>query len=475
MKTLALAVLLIGLFTATTPAAEMPRHVDALRIESLDFTLPEPVSFTLTNGVRVYLFEDHALPLVALSAQVPMDVRFLPLAERTAFSILSPLWRDGGAGELSPEAVDERVAVLGMELDALGGAGYGQVRAQMAKEDLELGARLARDLFLYPTFAADRLARAQAQEIKDLQGINDDPNALAEFWFSRLLSGPDTPGWRLTQSADIEAVDRDAVLRLFQAFMQPEAVVVGIAGDIELGEARRLMQALFGEWQAAAAATLPAAVPWQRRPVPGVYLLPGDFSQCHVRYGRPVTGLTDRNADYPLARFLDYGVGYNRIYLRTRREGLSYGTTTRLTADAVWAQFLARGSTAPASLPNLIRAICEEVAAVNVDRPLTADEIAGTRTFLLGVELRSLETLSGVVGRRLSDLVTGRGGDYMPRMIAGLQAADAASLAAAAARWVDFGPAPVLLVVGAPEGGTAALEGLGLGPVTVLEPVRFGE
>lgn len=475
MKTLALALLLIGLLTATGPAAEMPRHVDALRIESLDFALPEPVSFTLTNGVRVYLFEDHALPLVALSAQVPMEVRFLPLAERTAFRILSPLWRDGGAGELSPEAVDERVAVLGMELDAHAGAGYGQVRAQMAREDLELGARLARDLFLYPTFAADRLARAQAQEIKDLQGINDDPNALAEYWFNRLLSGPDTPGWRLTQSADIEAVDRDAVLRLFHAFMQPAAVVVGIAGDIELGEARRLMQALFGDWQPAAATALPAAAPWQRRPVPGVYLLPGDFSQCHVRYGRPVDELTDRDPDYPLARLLDYGVGYNRVYLRTRREGLSYGTATRLTADSDWAQFYAFGSTAPEGLLDLLRAIREEVAAIGESRPLGAEEVAGSRTFLLGRELRSLETLSGVVGRRLSDLVTGRGGDYMPRMIAGLQAADEASLAAAAARWVDFGPEPVLLVVGSPEGGAEALAGLGLGPVTVLEPVRFGE
>jgi predicted Zn-dependent peptidase len=234
------------------------------------------------------------------------------------------------------------------------------------------------------------------------------------------------------------------------------------------------MNALFGDWAPAAGAAPPASVPWQRVPQSGVYLLPGDFSQCHVRIGRPIPELTERDPDYPLVRLLDFGVGINRIYLRTRQEGLSYGTATRLTADAHWGQFFGFGSTRPEGLMDLLRAIREEVAAV-AERPLDADEITASRTFLLGNELRAMETLSGMVNRRLGDLVCGRGEDAMARMVAGLQAADEASLAAAAARWVGFGPAPVLLVVGAPEGGAAALESLGLGPVTVLEPVRFGE
>ncbi len=474
MKALRLALLLLALNAVALTATETPRHIDALELGELAIAVPEPATFTLANGIRVYLFENHELPLVALTAQVPMEVRFLPLAEGMAFQAMSSLWREGGAGDLSPAAVDEQVAALGLQLDAGAGGGRGLVDILMMKEDLAAGSLLWRDLFLRPAFDAERLERTQAQIIKDLQGINDNPAWLIERWFNRLLAGPDTPGWHVTTRADVEAVTREAILALYGNFVRPEATVIGIAGDIDLREARKRMQALFGDWAPPAAAALPAPVAWERCPQPGVYLLPGDFSQCHVRLGRPIDDLTERDADYPLSRLLDYGVGYNRVYMRTRREGLSYGTATRLTADAVWAQFYGFGSTAPDQVVDLIRAIREEVAAIEA-RPLDADELAGSRTFLIGRELRSFETLSGIVNRRLGDLLTGRGEDYAERMIAGLQAADEASLAAAAARWMDFGPAPVLLVVGAPEGGAAALEGLGLGPVTVLEPVRFGE
>lgn len=476
--TLALLALALGAAAAPAHATETPRHPAALTLDELSFALPEPQTFTLENGVRVYLFENHQLPLVALTAQMPMETRFLPLAERMAFRTLGLLWREGGAGPLSPAAVDERVAALGMELAAGAGDGRAQVNALMMKADLDAGAPLWRDLCLHPAFDPARLERAREQLIKDWQGVNDNPDWLAERWFDRLLAGEDTPGWHVVSRADIEAVSREAVERLYRGFLRPEALVIGIAGDIDLAEARRRLQALFGDWQPAAAsgeAALPPALVWERNPQPGVYLLPGDFSQCHVRFGRPIDELTDRDPDYPLARLLDYGVGYNRVYLRTRREGLSYGTATRLTADADWGQFFAFGSSAPEDLLDLLRAIREEVAAIGEGRPLTAEEVAGSRTFLLGRELLSLETLSGVVNRRIGDLVTGRGEDFMPRMIAGLQAADAASLAAAAQRWVDFGADPVLLVVGAPEGGAEALAALGLGPVTVLEPVRFGD
>ena len=72
---------------------------------------------------------------------------------------------------------------------------------------------------------------------------------------------------------------------------------------------------------------------------------------------------------------------------------------------------------------------------------------------------------------KIADRVTGRGADYARRMVAGYQAADEASLAATAARWASFGDEPVVMVLGTPDGGPEALEGLGLGPVTVLEPL----
>lgn len=464
--------LLVG-SAAFAAVDETPRHPGELILPPLELDIPEPAEMHLSNGVRVLLFENHDLPLVTLSAYVTMGDRYLPPERHTADRLLSDVWDEGGIGDLPPAAVDAQVAALGMSLSSGVGDARAYVQASMVREDLAEGAALWRDLLRAPRFDPERLERAKAHLLKDVQGINDDPDRLAETWFRRLLSGETSPEGRVHTRAGIESVTRDDLLALYDQFVRPERVVVGVSGDMDMPGTIALLESLLGDWRGDAPATTLEPYVWERAPRPGVFLLPGDFQQCHLRMGRGVPELTDRAADYPESLLLDFGVGYLRIFYRTRGAGLSYGTTTRLTANESRGRFWALGSTRPGSITELVAAIREEVAGL-AERPLGDAELETARTFILGTQIRMMETGRDVVSKALDAIVLGRPAGYTADLIAGLQACTVESMAEAAARYVGFGDTPVLLVVGDPEGGVASLEALGLGPVTVLEPVEFG-
>ncbi len=468
-----LLVLVVGRTGTVYGSGDTPRHPDELALPDLVFDIPEPVETRLSNGIRVLLFENHDLPLINLSAYVSMGDRFLPPDRHTANRLLSRVWDDGGIGTLSPDEVATRVAALGMSLSAGVGDARAYVQASMVRDDLAEGAVLWRDLLRAPRFDDDRMERAKARLLKDVQGINDNPDRLAETWFHRLLSGPESPEGRVHTRAGIEAVTRDDVLALYGSFVLPERVVVGVSGDIELPEAVALLESQLGDWRSETEAPPLEPYIWERTPRPGVFLLPGDFEQCHLRMGRGVAELTDRSADYPETKLLDFGVGYMRVYYRTRGAGLSYGTSTRLTANESRGRFWAWGSSRSGKIVDLITAVREEVADLS-SRPLNDGEVATARTFIIGSLIRRMETARDVVSTRLDEISLGRPDGYTADLIAGLQAATGEQVAAAAARYAIFGDAPVVLIVGNPEGGVESLESLGLGPVTVLDPIEFG-
>ncbi len=471
----AIVLMLIAVQTAAVGAsADTPRRPGELTLPDLAFEMPEASETRLSNGIRVLLFENHDLPLINLSAYVTMGERYLSPERHPACRVLGRIWDEGGIGDFTPEEVDSKVASLGMSLTAGVGHARAYVQASMVREDLADGALLWGDLLLRPRFSEERLERAKARLLKDVQGINDDLGRLAETWFLRLLSGENSPEGHVQTREEIEAVHRKDILSLYDLFVRPERAVVGVSGDITMTEAVALLESLLGDWRSEGETNLLEPYVWERVPRPGVYLLPGDYEQCHLRMGRGLPELTDTAADYPEVKLLDFGVGYLRIFYRTRSEGLSYGTSTRLTAGADRGKVWAFGSTRPGGIVSLIAAVREEVVELS-SRPLDDGEVGTARTFVLGTQIRRMETARNVVGVRLDEIVLGQPAGYTANLIAGLQSATVESVAAAAIRHMSFGDTPVVLIVGTPEGGVEALEALGLGPVTVLEPVEFGK
>ena len=97
MKKLLIALALVaGVLSAQTEvrqAIALPSYKDLKYAPLPPLKIPDPVTFTLPNGMRVYLLEDHELPVISGSALIrtgnlfdpaalPMEEHGLPKSDR---------------------------------------------------------------------------------------------------------------------------------------------------------------------------------------------------------------------------------------------------------------------------------------------------------------------------------------------------------------------------------------------------------
>jgi len=462
------------LVCAAPVLAETPRHPDELSIEPLEMQLQEADRDSLAFGVPVYLFENHDLPLLNVAAYFRMGSRYLAVENFAAVRLFDKTWRDGGTLSLPPDSLDRVLSAKSIQLSAWVGSSSGGVRASFVKEDLEDAVRLFADLILHPRFDADRLERAKSKRIKELLEINDNPWEIAERRFSWLTAGRDFPGNYLESKSEIEAVDPAALHRLRDRFVHPANAIIGVSGDFDRSEILALLADALDEWRNAPAFARLEKPEWTAHSQPGVYLLPGDWAQSHVRVGRRLPELTMMSPDYPAAKIQNYALGYGRVFMRTRGKGLSYGTAVFLSVGNESSTVKLFGNCRAEATLQLLETAIGEVTGLAAD-PLSEFEVETAKNFFVNSMVSNNERVSNIVSSKLDDLIHGRPEDFQLSYFNGLKNANAEAVNRCGREYADFNDSLVVLVLGNPEQFDLPLDSLGLGPVMELEPVSFGE
>ena len=123
---LALGALVLG---ANAGAQTIPAHPSDLTYELLDFTPPTAVEHRheLSNGIVVFVVEDHELPLVAVGVTVRTGTHLDPPDKIALASLTGSQMRAGGTTTMSAAEFDEEAAFLAAQIgssigDTSGGA-----------------------------------------------------------------------------------------------------------------------------------------------------------------------------------------------------------------------------------------------------------------------------------------------------------------------------------------------------------------
>ncbi len=461
--------------TAQKPGAAeaTPRHPKDLHPGPLVFAPQPALQETLACGVPVLLVENHDLPILDVMIGFRAGTRFLPVDRHAAARLWNHLWRAGGAGALPPDTLDARLAALGAEVSTFVGTRTSGVSAALASEDWKAVLPIWRDVVLHPRFDEERLAKARADRIRDIQAINNDPGQIADQRVLPLLYGPGDPAAYIETKADVEGVTRDDIAALQRRFIDPRNAIIGVSGDFDRAAMLAFLDELFRNWPRGDAYTPPVAEPRVARPQPGVYFLPGEYEQSQVRVFRLVPGLTEDSPDAPASAILSFALGYGRVYYRTRGEGLSYASALMLNAGEDRSTLMGFGSCRGEVTVRLLRLMQEELARIHRE-PLTAEEIETSRTFQIGMQVRKAETPAAVVAGQVDNLVRGRTADREVRRLRDLQSVGLGDVSAASERYLRS-DSLVVLVLGNPAQLDAPLDSLGLGAPIELKPATYGE
>src|SRR6202162_2257430 len=178
-----LAFLLIAAFasaqTEVRRATALPSYKDLKYPPLPAIKIPEPVEFTLSNGIKVFLLEDHELPLVSGSALIRTGNLFDPADKRGLAELSGDVLRSGGRKAKTGDQLDEELENVAAKVESQIGESSGTIGFSCLKENTDQVLGVFKDFLTSAEFREDKVDLAKTQLRSEISRRNDDPGGIA--------------------------------------------------------------------------------------------------------------------------------------------------------------------------------------------------------------------------------------------------------------------------------------------------------
>lgn len=445
----------------TTPPAPGPTPA---------LTLPGPQKFTLANGLRVWLLEQHEVPLVQANLVVLSGASADVPGQFGAAAMTAAMLDEGAAGKAALTIADE-VEFLGATLSTSASFDASAVRLSTPAAKLGDALGLMAAVALTPDFPADELERLRTERLTGLLQARDDPASLVGLAFPRLLFGPEH---RYGTSAggtetSLKALGVAELKTFHRSHYRPDNAVLIVVGDTTPAALRPLVEARFGAWKADG----PAAAPFPVRasPQPGtrqIFLVdkPG-AAQSQIRIG--LVGVPRSTPDYIALDVLNTVLGgsfTSRLNTNLReKNGYSYGAASRFDMRRAAGPFFATAGVQTDKTAEALKEFFNELNAIL--RPVPADELARFKNYAALGFAGEFETSSQLAGKLEEVAVYGLPDDVFSKYVGAVQAVTSADLTRVAKQYLLLDRMAVV-IVGDRATIEAPIRAAGLGPVTLV-------
>lgn len=286
--------------------------------------IPHPEIYSLGNGMKVYLLENHELPLVSGRMLVRTGNLFDPKAKLGLAEITGITMRSGGTSKMTGDQLDERLEDMAASVETSIGESSGSASFSCLKKNTGAVLELFHDVVTDPAFREDKIELAKTQIKSSISRRNDDANGIADRELYRLVYGPDTPYGEQVEYDTINAIHRDDIVGFYKRYFSPSNMIFAMYGDFDSAAVKQQLESLFGAWKADEPKT-PAFPKVDAPPQPGVFLVTKtDVTQTFIQMGH--LGGELRNKDFPaLSVAADvFGGGFSSRLFRDVRTRLGY-------------------------------------------------------------------------------------------------------------------------------------------------------
>lgn len=333
MKRTLIAILALSFLCAGLGLAQA-KHPSELTYPGLKYEPPDPKAFrtVYAGGLRAYVQEDRGLPLFNITAIVNCGDLYVPKDKSGLGRLLGDQLIKGGTAAKEGQAIEDRIDFLGGSLNFMVGERTATLTLSVLTKDLDEGLATFFDVLRNPAFREEPLKLAKARFVEQLRQANDNPSAVLNREYEKLLYGDNAVTWQATK-ATYEGITAADLKAFHKKYFVPKNVILAVSGDFAKPALKAKIDKLAAGWAGGAAAfpALPKAFP---APEPGVYFIQKAINQGYISLGH--LGLEDTNPDYYAVQVMNFILGggsfTSRITTKVRSdEGLSYNQGSRFT------------------------------------------------------------------------------------------------------------------------------------------------
>ncbi len=205
--------------------------------------LGTPETFTLDNGLKVLVVENHKLPRVSMT--LTMDNPPHPEGNKAGESSLMGSLLGTGTDTLSKDAFNERIDFLGANVNFFSGGASANTLSKYFPTILQLVA----DGALHPKFTQEEFDIAKKREMEGLKSIEKDVSQNASRLRSALAYGKNHPYGELETPETLSSVTLENIKTYYNTYFVPQNAYLVIVGDTNEEEVKPLVEKYFADWQ----------------------------------------------------------------------------------------------------------------------------------------------------------------------------------------------------------------------------------
>lgn len=412
-----------------------------------EIKLGEYETFTLENGLQVFVVENHKLPVVDFRLVLDRD----PIleGENAGYaSIAGDLLRTGTKNR-TKDQIDEEVDFIGASLNT----GSTSITGSALKKHAEKLLDIISDILLNYDFKQEELDKLKKQYISNIISNRDDPGSIASTVQNVLLYGKDHPYGEPITEKTVESVTLQMCTDYIDKYFKPNIGYLAIVGDVSLDEAKSYAEKYFSGWKKGEVPkhTYSNPQPPAKTSVAIVDRPASVQSVIHVTY--PVY-LKLGDPDYFSARLMNTIFGGNstaRLYKNLREtKGFTYGAYSSLESDKLVGNFDASLQARNAVTDSSVAEILSEMKKYR-EQGADEEELQSIKNYVTGSFARSLESPQTVATFAINSAIYNLPADYYQNYLKNIAAVTVKDVNEAARKYINPENAHILVVGNADE------------------------
>ena len=414
------------------------------------FQPKQPKRIQLSNGMVIFLQEDHELPLIDGTARIRGGQSSEPANKSGLMDIYGEVWRTGGTKSQTGDQLDDFLEVRAAKVETGGGPDSTTISFSCLKGDLDDVFKAFVDVLRNPEFRDDKLDIAKKGEQDNISRRNDDVGQISHREATRLAYGADNPYARVPEYATVDSISRQDLIDWHGKYVHPNNIILGISGDFDSAAMESRLRSAFESWpKGESFPPFPKATLQYHPAPPGYYLIPKeDVNQSNIRM--VALGTTRDNPDYYAISVFNeaFGGGFSsRLFndIRTKL-GLAYGV-----GGGVGTNFghpgilqIAMGTKSQSTI-DAIQHVDADIENLGKE-PFTDEDIARAKDDILNAFVFRLDSPDKILAERMVYEYYGYPPDWLDKYQAEIKKVTAADVNRIAAKYMHTDKLAVLVV-----------------------------
>ena len=398
---------LLAAATILTPPAQAAELPQGAPISALvkDVSIPY-TTFTLKNGLRVVVHEDHKAPVVAISVWYHVGSKDEP-AGRTGFAHLFEHLMFGGSEHSDTSWFGPMQSIGATDLNGTTNFDRTNYFETVPKGALERALFMESDRMghLLPAVTQKKLDIQRGVVQNEKRGDDNEPGGLLQYSIQQTLFPASNPYHHtvIGSMTDLDQASLEVVKNWFRTHYGPNNAVLVLAGDVTPAEAKPLVEKYFGDIPAgpksiaaaAAVPTLPAKV---------TKTFHDEVANTTIYRMWAVPGITAKDsAALDMAANILGGLASSRLDNELVKDKK---TAVSVSADVDEyervGQFAIEATVKPGVDPALVGQQVDAIVADFIKRGPTTDELKRAKTSDIASTIRGLESVGGFGGKAVA-------------------------------------------------------------------------